>query len=192
MKSYKVALSLCLMATFASALPLSAAGPFKFKSGQSWDVEQSMNYGTVSNKMTMKTKVSKVNKDGSALLELSAGPQIPTTFNLVTPEGRVYIVSGEERNLMDWYKVPAEQIAVGKTIKMKDPDEESWTVTRLKDESLQSVGCEVYEAKSGRGGTPISELTWFSRKDGFWIKRKLMQGGEQPVLIEQSRLIKGK
>ncbi len=226
---------LCLLSAWALPLPASAAGgALKFKANQSWEIEQSMSYAmtgadgktqNLSNKNVMKFKVVKLYGDGSALLEVSAGAQVPKSYQLATGSGRTYVVNAlnpemaammgdgaaddlaalksasdpkewlgtEGRSPIDAIKVPAEPLAVGKTADWMDPsEEEKWVVSRLKDETLSKLPCEVYEAKISKGSTPITETVWLARKEGFVVKKKIVQGGSQGAEIVQTRLVQSK
>lgn len=50
---------------------------------------------------------------------------------------------------------------------------DGWTIKRLKDEKIDGVICEVYEAKQD----PLSQTTWLNLKDGYVVKRKTTQNG---------------
>lgn len=99
-------------------------------------------------------------------------------------------LQAESRSPIDWTKVPSVAPALGKDIEMEDPSEGGkWVVSRLKDETLGKVQCEVYAAKILKGSVPVAETVWFSRKEGFVVKKILTQGGTSPAEAVQLRVL---
>ena len=98
-------------------------------------------------------------------------------------------LASEGRSPRDWVKVPSRPVKAGEEAELKEsPGGERWTVKRLKDEKVQGIPCEVYEARTIRGGVPMSETAWLNRRDGFLVQRKMVQGGSAPAEVLQKRL----
>jgi hypothetical protein len=87
---------------------------------------------------------------------------------------------------MDYYKIPDTLINVKKSVK-KTFGDEKWTITRLKNETINDVPCVVFKAISKRAGIPITETTWFYAMEGSVIKRIIESGGMHPSIIIQTR-----
>jgi len=93
----------------------------------------------------------------------------------------------KKRTLRDWYKLSDKPLEIGEKITRQQADGVMWNITRMKDEQVSGINCEVYEAKVSGGGQ--TETTWYLPPGGYIAKRLIVQGGgASKVEIEQLRV----
>ena len=79
---------------------------------------------------------------------------------------------------MDVVHVPARAPKIG-----SGPVVDGWKVTRLPDEPMAGISCEVYRAVQD----PMTETVWFDAKAGRVVKRTQVTGDPATVEIIQTR-----
>lgn len=207
------ALLTAVLAGVAHAQP--AALPLRFRSGQSWaaletaqTVDPASGILRSQQQTRLRFRVESAFKDGAALLSAVPvdAPGAERRHYLVSREGWIYMIAPEQVEALassrtgqewlsartaaavDWYKLPEGRLEVGMT-ERRSVGPQRWLLTRLKDETLAGVSCEVYRARLlGEGKEGTAETTWLDPAAGTVLKKEFVSrapSSARRILLER-------